>query len=69
MADTCFSFLPPQDTHRSGSRNATVSVASYAGRISATAYFYRYELPKIVPWLQVVKAADLTCAQMDEDEF
>ena len=49
--------------------NAAQSIAACAGRIRATAYFYQYELPKIGAWLQVVKTTDLTCSQMNEDEF
>ncbi|MDD2924506.1 acyl-CoA dehydrogenase, partial [Rhodoferax sp.] len=50
-------------------QDATVSIASNQGKLRATAYFYHYELPKIGAWLQVVKTADLTCAQMGEDAF
>jgi len=50
-------------------RDATQSVASCAGRIRATTYFYRYELPKIGAWLQVVKSRDATCTEMAEDAF
>jgi butyryl-CoA dehydrogenase len=49
--------------------DATVSVAACAGKIRSTANFYRYELPKIGAWLQVVKSVDLTCVQMEEEEF
>ncbi|MDR3368373.1 acyl-CoA dehydrogenase [Rhodoferax sp.] len=49
--------------------DASVLVATSRGKLRATAYFYHYELPKIGAWLQVVKTADLTCAQMGEDEF
>ena len=50
-------------------RDAQLSVAANAGRISATAYFYHYELPKIGAWLQVVNARDMTCASMAIDAF
>ncbi len=50
-------------------QDAILSVASSAGKISATAYFYHYELPKIGAWLQVVASRDATCAQMAEDAF
>jgi butyryl-CoA dehydrogenase len=50
-------------------QDAAVLVATSQGKLMATAYFYHYELPKIGAWLQVVKSADLTCAQMQEDEF
>ncbi len=49
--------------------DATQSIASTAGRIRATAYFYHYELPKIGAWLKVVSNRDPTCADMPEDAF
>ncbi|WP_114972129.1 acyl-CoA dehydrogenase [Rhodoferax ferrireducens] len=49
--------------------DATQSIASTAGRIRATSYFYRYELPKIGAWLNVVVSRDQTCAEMPEDAF
>ncbi len=49
--------------------DATLSIAASAGRISATAYFYHYELPKIGAWLQVVANCNPTCAEMAEDSF
>ncbi|WP_090046485.1 acyl-CoA dehydrogenase [Limnohabitans sp. 2KL-27] len=39
------------------------------GRRAACRYFYRYELPKIAAWLQVVKNRDLTCAELPEEAF
>ena len=39
------------------------------GRLHATRYFYRYELPKIGAWLGVVTSRDATCADMPEDAF
>ena len=39
------------------------------GRLRALNYFYRYELPKIGPWLQVVRARDMTCADCPEEAF
>ena len=50
-------------------QDATCSVASCAGRIKAGAHFYHYELAKKWAWLQMVKTADLTCAQMGEEAF
>jgi hypothetical protein len=44
-------------------------IASSAGRIRATAYFYHYELPKVEAWLKVVENRDSTCADMPEDAF
>jgi butyryl-CoA dehydrogenase len=45
------------------------TMAETRGRVSATRYFFHYELPKIGAWLAVVKTRDLTCAHMDEDAF
>lgn len=39
------------------------------GRRAACRYFYRYELPKIEAWLQVVATRDQTCAALDEAAF
>ncbi len=39
------------------------------GRIGATDYFFRYELPKIGAWLQVVERRDPTCAALPEEAF
>jgi butyryl-CoA dehydrogenase len=39
------------------------------GRLHATRYFFRYELPKIGAWLSVVASRDATCAQMPEAAF
>ncbi len=50
-------------------KNAINSVANKAGKLSATMYFYHYELPKISAWLNVVESRDLTCASMSEDAF
>jgi butyryl-CoA dehydrogenase len=43
--------------------------ASDLGRRAACRYFYRYELPKINAWLQVVSTGDTTCADVPEDAF
>jgi len=48
---------------------ATHNHAANVGRMAALQYFYRYELPKMDAWLQVVKARDMTCAQMPLDAF
>ena len=48
---------------------ATNKIAVQAINTPATAYFYRYELPKISAWLNVVKTRDLTCANMTEADF
>ena len=49
--------------------DASISVTSNAGRISATRYFYHYELPRITAWLRVVSTRDMTCAQMPVEAF
>ncbi|HRK39257.1 MAG TPA: acyl-CoA dehydrogenase [Burkholderiaceae bacterium] len=46
-----------------------LTLASNKGRISAGAYFYAYELPKIDAWLQVVSRREAVCARMPEDAF
>ena len=45
------------------------SLAQTQGKLRATRYFYRYELPKIDAWLQVVSNRDMTCANLAEDAF
>ncbi|MFM7026426.1 MAG: acyl-CoA dehydrogenase [Limnohabitans sp.] len=42
---------------------------SDVGRLAAARYFYRYELPKIGAWLQVVSRCDPTCVNVPEDAF
>ncbi|MFB0899311.1 MAG: acyl-CoA dehydrogenase [Polaromonas sp.] len=39
------------------------------GKLGAARYFFHYELPKIVAWLQVVSSRDLTCAELPEQAF
>lgn len=39
------------------------------GRLAAARYFFRYELPRIGVWLQVVRERDLTCADLPEEAF
>ncbi|WP_198969089.1 acyl-CoA dehydrogenase [Xylophilus sp. ASV27] len=39
------------------------------GRRAAARYFYRYELPRIGAWLQVVRTRDQTCVELPEDGF
>jgi len=41
----------------------------YRGKLQAAHYFYRYELPKIAPWLNVVARCDRTCREMSENWF
>ncbi len=45
------------------------TLAQTQGKLRATSYFYRYELPKIGAWLAVVSASDQTCAEMPEAAF
>ncbi len=42
---------------------------AHVGRRAAARYFFRYELPKIGAWLQVVATRDPTCADVPEDAF
>ncbi|MEP6771925.1 MAG: acyl-CoA dehydrogenase [Polaromonas sp.] len=53
----------------SAQKSAIHSIAAHAGRMGATRYFYRYELPKIGAWLKVVETRDLTCADLPEEAF
>ena len=39
------------------------------GRLLATQFFFRYELPKIGAWLKVVESRDMTCAEFPEEAF
>ncbi|HWP19816.1 MAG TPA: acyl-CoA dehydrogenase [Burkholderiaceae bacterium] len=39
------------------------------GKLAAARYFYRYELPKIEPWLRVVETRDPTCREVEEAWF
>ncbi|HEY8706799.1 MAG TPA: acyl-CoA dehydrogenase, partial [Burkholderiaceae bacterium] len=39
------------------------------GKLAACTYFFRYELPRIGAWLQVVETCDPTCRTMDEAWF
>lgn len=39
------------------------------GRLLATQFFFRYELPKIGAWLKVVECRDMTCAEFPEEAF
>jgi butyryl-CoA dehydrogenase len=45
------------------------SSAAAQGRRAACRYFFRYELPKIGAWLNVVKSRDPTCADLPEEAF
>ena len=43
--------------------------ARVQGILSATQYFFRYELPKIGAWYAVVETRDMTCANMAVETF
>ncbi|PUE41461.1 acyl-CoA dehydrogenase [Limnohabitans sp. Bal53] len=43
--------------------------AAAQGRRAACRYFFRYELPKIGAWLNVVRSRDATCADLSEEAF
>lgn len=36
------------------------------GKLAACRYFFRYELPKVPAWLQVVSSRDATCREIEE---
>ena len=61
--DVAFTSLQSQN------QDPTKSIAAHAGRMGATGYFYRYELPKIDAWLRVVAERDQTCADFPEEAF
>jgi alkylation response protein AidB-like acyl-CoA dehydrogenase len=50
-------------------RQHDATSSSHVGRLAACRYFFRYELPKIGAWLQVVSTCDRTCAELSEDAF
>ncbi len=50
-------------------QSAAGAAPANVGRRAAARYFYRYELPKIGAWLQVVSSRDSTCADVPEDAF
>jgi len=50
-------------------QSATSDMAANIGRRAAARYFFRYELPKIGAWLQVVSRRDSTCAEVPEEAF
>ena len=43
--------------------------AASVGRLAACRYFFRYELPKVGAWLNVVRTRDDTCRTMDVASF
>jgi butyryl-CoA dehydrogenase len=50
-------------------RDAAKAQPATAGRVGAADYFFRYELPKIGAWLNVVESRDPTCAALPEEAF
>ena len=46
-----------------------LAIAAHRGSMAAQRYFFHYELPRIGAWLQVVKARDMTCANLEEEAF
>ncbi len=50
-------------------QSAASDAPANVGRRAAARYFFRYELPKIGAWLQVVSSRDSTCADVPEDAF
>ncbi|MFP5473590.1 MAG: acyl-CoA dehydrogenase [Gammaproteobacteria bacterium] len=48
--------------------NGATSVST-TGRLGAATYFFRYELPKIGAWLNVVESREPVCADLPEDAF
>ncbi|MET0210233.1 MAG: acyl-CoA dehydrogenase [Burkholderiaceae bacterium] len=49
--------------------DATRADPAAQGRLGAAAYFFRYELPKIGAWLNVVESRDPTCTELSEEAF
>ena len=43
--------------------------ARLQGTLAAARYFFRYELPRVPAWLQVVATRDDTCRTMAEEWF
>ena len=53
---------------RQGEQGAS-DEAFLQGKLAACRYFFRYELPRMGAWLQVVETRDATCRAMHEDWF
>ena len=49
--------------------SAVDDAPAHVGRRAAAHYLFRYELPKIGAWLQVVSTRDPTCADVPDDAF
>jgi len=53
-----------------GQQNAhTKDQAFYQGKLAASRFFFRYELPKIKPNLELVAALDSTCYDLSAEQF
>ncbi len=44
-------------------------VSFYSGKLAACRYFFRWELPKVQTWLELLDPVDLTCLEMQPDWF
>ena len=55
--------------HAAGIKDGGVNAPGYQGRLAAAQFFFRYELPKIGAWLNVVQTRDLTCANLSQECF
>ncbi|MFN4120983.1 acyl-CoA dehydrogenase [Acidovorax sp.] len=49
--------------------DADLAQPASVGRMGAMQFFFRYELPKIGAWLQVVSTRDATCTNLPEEAF
>ncbi|MGB1556769.1 MAG: acyl-CoA dehydrogenase [Oceanococcaceae bacterium] len=48
---------------------AATDESFYRGKIRACQYFFRWELPKIEAWAQLLQTLDTTCAEAQPEEF
>jgi butyryl-CoA dehydrogenase len=48
---------------------SSADAAFYAGKLHACQYFYRYELPKLAHWGQLLRAMDATTISMKDEWF
>jgi len=54
---------------RSLQQDPAKAAPATVGRLGANDFFFRYELPKIGAWLNVVESRDTTCAALPEEAF
>jgi butyryl-CoA dehydrogenase len=52
-----------------GGLDAGGDAALLRGKLAACRYFFRYEVPRVQAWLEVVETRDDTCRTMDEEWF